>query len=557
MRAVILKPRQKGISTITVAAAQWLQKVVPRNMLIVGGLGWQADNLWSIYKRYAETDNFDWGFDGYVQDVKAEFSNGSQSAKQSASGKAPGRSATVQILILTEVAYWGHDTAVKNAESVLTGLMASVPKGQHAKDTMVFMESTSAGGSGMFYRRWDSAIDLEDFYNGARSADGLVRIFAGWYEFEDSYIEPESAAEAADILAGIGARNEEEKRRERELRIRYNLSAGQIKYWRAMLAECGNDPDKRDREYPTTPEDAFRAAQPCRFNLAMLRQMRDEALNQQADLHWGMLEKPTPNIERFVWKEMQNHEDAEIVIHEFPQVGRSYIIPVDNAGGRATSDDKADTDCHAVPVIRCGYWHGERQCWIPPAVVATIKPQRREDTDILEEWVWRLHVYYGRCMIVPEANNDRGLIKGLRKRGAVIYEQERPATQVKSHMPSGKYGFWTGGGDGELARRSIIEIAARAIRENGRVGEGLTCPFLWILDELMHFAVDPDTGRAEAMDGWHDDWVLALCIGLATKDSATVYHPPVLGIAELPSDLRDMHSKHGQDSGFMGGADRI
>jgi hypothetical protein len=557
IRAVILKPRQKGISTITVAICQWLQKVRARNLLIVGGLKWQADNLWSIYRRYQETDEFPWGFGGFVQDQTAQFGNGSQSAKQTAGGKAPGRSATIQLLICTEAAYWGQDESVKNAAGVLAALMASIPKGDDAEDTLVFLESTSAGGSGMFYRRYQDAMPLEEFMAGARSPDNFVRIFAGWHEFSDSYIKPSSPQEEHDLMRGIGAYNPEEARREREMIVRYNLNAGQIKYWRSLLSECDNDPDKRDREYPTTPEDAFRAAQPCRFNLAMLRQMRDEALNVQRSLWWGMLAKPDYSIERFVPEPIADHEDAEIIIHEWPEVGRRYIIPVDNAGGRATGDDKADTDCHAVPVMREGYFCAQKGRWVPPAVVASIKPQQRVDIDILAEWVWRLHVFYGRCMIVPEANNDRGLIMLLRNKGALIYEQERHATVKEMYKPSGKLGFWTSGGEGELTRRWIIEHMARAIRQLNSPGEGLFCPFLWILDELEHFVTDPDSGKAAAMADWHDDWVLAICIGLATMGSATTYQLPVLSGAALPRDLRDMAGSGVFQGGRQRGADQV
>ena len=542
IRAVILKPRQKGISTITVAVMQWMQKIRARNALIVGGLKWQADNLWSIYKRYADTDTFPWGFEGWVQDQKAEWGNGSTASKQTAGGKAPGRSATLQGLLGTEVAYWGYDESVKNASATLTGLMASIPRGDDAEDTFVFLESTSAGGSGMFWRRYTEAIPLERFLAGERSPDNFVSIFAGWHEFGDSWIRPNSPQEEYDLLHGIGARNEEEARREREMIHRYKLHAGQIKYWRALLQECDNDPDKRDREYPTTPEDAFRAAQPCRFNLAMIRQMRDQALNVERELNWGMLEKPVQNIERFVWAPMTDKERAEMIIHEFPEVGRQYLIGVDNAGGRATGDDKKDTDCHAVVVVRAGYFCSRARRWMPPAVVATIKPKRREDIDILAEWVWRLHVFYGRCMIVPEANNDRGLILLLRNRGATIYEQEKPATTKEMHKPSGKLGFWTRGAEGEGTRRWIIEKLARAIRELNRDGEGLFCPFMWVLDELEHFVTDPDTGKAAAMDGWHDDWVMAVAIGLGTLNSATTYVMTETPEAALPRDLRDLQS---------------
>lgn len=534
IRAVIPKPRQKGISTITVAILAWFLKIMVRHGLIVAGKEWQNKSLWSIYSRYAQTDEFGWGFDGYVQAESAELGNGSTLKQQTAGGKDPGRSATIQFLLGTEVAYWGHDDSVKNAAAVLTGLMASLADGPN---TVAFLESTSSGGSGLFYRRAMDAVPLRDFLNGARHPSGWVMIFRGWHEFPDSVLPVTSAKEEQDILSGIGARNEFERVRERQLRMEHRLTAGQIKYWRKLLSDCDNDPDKRDREYPTTVEDAFRAAQPCRFNLHHLRIMKQEAQHESGNVRPGMLDQPVEDVPHYVWRDCGlNPEDANFFLWEPPTIGFRYNISVDNAGGLATGDDPKDTDCHAVTVIREGYVHPEKG-WIRPAIVATIKPQQRVDIDILEEWVWRLHVFYGRCLIVPEANNDRGLIRGLRKRGALIYQQERPATQVHSHKPSGKYGVWTRGGENEGTRNWMVENLARAVRELTTLGEGIFCPFPWIIDEMMHFATDPDTGKAEAMDGWHDDWVLALMIGWATKSGATVYMPQS-NSAPLPRDLR-------------------
>lgn len=534
IRGVVLKPRQKGISTITVGACQWLQKVEPKDALIVGGKDWQVDNLWAIYGRYAATDTFSWGFTGVVTATQAIWGNGSKLGRQTAGGKDPGRSGSFQILIGTEVAYWGHDASVKNASAVLTGLLASIPK---TAGTMVFLESTSSGGSGLFYRRWDDAIDLEEFLAGGRSASGMVRIFAGWYEFEDSTLPVESAQEERDIFAGKGARNESEFRREQQLRVKYNLTAGQIKYWRSLLSDCDNDPDKRDREYPTTPEDAFRAAEPCRFNRTMLGQLRIEAMQKKGQLQWGLLEQPHLDEKRYVWRVVQEENESNFCISDLPQVGMRYHISVDNSGGRATGDDKSDTDRHAVTVWRSGYIDANKGIWVRPKIVAVIKNKQKCDVDILEEWVWRLHVFYGHCLVVPEANNDAGLIRGLRKRGCHIYEKERPATDVDATKKTGKFGFWTRGGENENTRKWIIQLLARAVRETGTEGEGLEIPFTWIIDELEHFAVDPDTGREEAMSGWHDDWVLAVAIGLATINGGTLYKLPESSV-ELPRDIQ-------------------
>jgi hypothetical protein len=91
-----------------------------------------------------------------------------------------------------------------------------------------------------------------------------------------------------------------------------------------------------------------------------------------------------------------------------------------------------------------------------------------------------------------------------------------------------RYGFTMGDNSARNGVRStIIADLARAIIEVAKRGLGIDIAAEWILDELEHFVNDPDTGRAEASEGWHDDWVLALCIAYAIQASATMYVAPV------------------------------
>ena len=217
-----------------------------------------------------------------------------------------------------------------------------------------------------------------------------------------------------------------------------------------------------------------------------------------------------------------------------------YTIPVDTAGGRrGNGKDERDTDCHSVCVMREDYFrklaNGAHQ-WVRPAVVAAIKPEQRVDIDVLADWVYRLYRYYGSPLVVPEANNERGLIVLLRQRGVHIYEETKPATKKDAAKKTGKLGFWTSGQDGEMTRNWIIENLARVIREISTTGDGIFCPFPWIVSELAAFHLNPDTGKYEAASGFHDDWVLCLAIGYATRGAGTVYQPQTL-VQEMPRDL--------------------
>lgn len=550
-RIVVLKPRQKGISTITTAILYWMLHRFRMKALLVGGKDKQWQNLLQMVKRYHGNDTFEWGFGGAVGAEGGVWDNGSILQTETAGGKDPGRSGTFQVMLLTEIGSWARE-GVRSGKSVITALNACV---DFRPKTIVIAESTSSGAAGVFKEDlWDMAVEFEDFKRGIRKPGGWVRVFAGAFEFGDE--DPLDPGEtAADVLSGIGARNDEEKRREAEYIRTLKLTAGQVKYWRRLLMECANDPEKRDMEYPPTPDDAFRAASECRFNMGGLKRLLDEALlASTTTLQCGMLDQPSAQRDVYVWRKTQTVDEANFWLNELPITGCRYSISIDNAGGRATETDQRDTDHHAVTVLRDGYFRdagGGRQQWMPPAVVATTKEEQRVDIDILADWVYRLYCFYGRPLVIPEANNDRGLILLLRKKNVRIYEQTQPATKKEAAKPSGKLGFWTRGSEGEGTRRWIIEDMARRIREVATTGDGVFIPFPWIVRQLMAFRTNPETGKDEAMAGYHDDWVLALAIGLNTMGGGTIYHPQLVAV-EDPPDL-----KWGQSKGAPAGTHRV
>jgi hypothetical protein len=94
-----------------------------------------------------------------------------------------------------------------------------------------------------------------------------------------------------------------------------------------------------------------------------------------------------------------------------------------------------------------------------------------------------------------------------------------------------------------------IERLAAAIREWDVQGSGIDCPAEFILAELENF-IRTESGREEAAPGKHDDWVLALCIALATIDGATLFRAEVTRNAEPvyreKQRQRELAAKRGQ-----------
>lgn len=557
IRILNYKIRQCGSSTIFDAFCYWMMRVHGINALICGGQYSQVENLWEIFTYYFDTDEYDWGFGGRVLARNAAFENLAALGQETAGDKSAGRSDTIQGLVCTEVAYWAEG-GVKDASDVLRGLLKCVP---FRPLTFVILESTASGGTGLFADRWNLATHFEAFKRGQRAPDGFIRIFTGWWEFQENRLPCENESERQGILRGEGARSEEQRQRERDLRARYKLDAEQIKWWRLALSEAKYDIEAVDMECPASPEDGFKATSRCRFNTSSLRLMRDEAVRAQAIVKRVILEQPNVHEEVYSARIVSGDEDAEYLVFEWPVAGRRYTISVDNARGLATGDDEHDTDCHAVMVIREGYFRdlsdGRRQ-WVRPSVVACIKPHQRVDViGILSEWVFRLYKFYGCPLVVPEANNDGGLIETLRGRGVRLYEQEKPATHKESRKKTGKFGFWMSGQDGEGNRRAIIEALAAQIREVTASGDGLFIPFTHILDELETFRVNPKNGKAEAMSGKHDDWVMALAIGMFQRGAGTVYVQPLLKEEGAEERFQNMAARRGERGLVTGGSHRV
>ena len=559
VRILIYKPRQKGSSTMSMACFDWFIKRFGHNGYLVGNELDNCDNLWGILRTYNENDGYDWGVKAEITTKTASYSNGAKAKWATSKNAESGRSATIGAMICTEIARWAEagEGKVRDAGKVFSGLMGGVPK---EPNTLVIAESTVRGASGVFYEQWQSARSFEELQAGQYEWGDFIKVFLPWYVFEDSVL-PCSDAEAAGIMDGTSALNEEERLGELELLTRYRLTPGHIKYWRMRLKECDWDPEERDREEPTTEQSGFHASQPCFFNKRMLTLMRVEAEAATATLEHGLLE--WNNAEERQWV---NFMSAPITdrplwqISERPSVGCAYIIGADNARGLAVDASNKDPDCHAVVVLRREYLDARTGIWHPAKVVATIRAKFRGDIDLLAEEIAMASKFYGRALVVPEANNDCGLIAALRKLNVPLYERQRPATDVNDQTPTGKFGVWTSDdGQGRGMRSQFLNSLQRAIRRRYYEQEGIDIPFEHIVAELSTFAVNLKNGKAEALGGHHDDFVMALAFAYELRNRAVVMEPPV-NQTRMPRELELMLQA---EQGFRdvlgagGGAHRI
>lgn len=232
VRAIILKGRQQGCSTYV--GARFYHKVSHNYGLQAFILAHALDATQNLYKMaqrfYHNTPVL----------VKPEVST--SNAKEllfgtldsgyklgTAENKEVGRSATIQLLHGSEVAFWN------NAAEHAKGIMQAVP---NAVGTEIILESTANGIGNYYHQQWQSAESGDSEY---------IAIFVPWY-WQEEYIAPVPE----DFEMSV---------EESELTELYGLSPQQLVWRRQKITELAisghNGEIAFQIEYPNTPTEAF------------------------------------------------------------------------------------------------------------------------------------------------------------------------------------------------------------------------------------------------------------------------------------------------------------
>lgn len=502
-RIIALKPRQKGSTTFSVAAAyRRLMAKIGRG-LFAGGSHFQAANMWKILTTYQEYDTPERDR-CKIKNTEAIFDNGSTLERITLRNAQAGRSGTYQVLIITEVAYLS-DEGVANADDVVAGLLKCVP---YEPDTLIIEESTAHGATGYFHDKYKlRSVTFEEFKNGK---PGTIRVFSPWFEFADSRRDPadEQIFQPEDLT-----------KTEKALMEEWDLAVDQVAWMRwAIREECNGDFEKFLEDYPFDDDSAFLKSGRCKFSASSLKRQQNRAT--VALWRYGeFVRRPDDTVG---WVELP-YEQSMWAMREEPRDRMSYILSCDPATGDSRTSG-ADPDSHGVGIIRAGYvdLNGE---WVEPALVLRNAMHKdgdtmacRWDTDVLAEQLHLASLYYGDCLIAPEMNRDNGLVEILKVKGANIYA--RTEINRRTDEPTQYLGWKTDTSN----RGMIIDKFAAAIRDSGtrqrNRGFDVGCP--WSINEMRSFVINA-AGRAEAASGKHDDQVIMLCIGYHLLDLATPY----------------------------------
>lgn len=533
-RIVALKPRQKGSSTISVGIGYHFLANNPKHQgLIAGGSKDQTKSMRKILKTYADNDEL--GPRCRCRGEYAYFDNGAQMDNVTLATPNAGRGSTYQFLLVTEVALLAKD-GVANDRDQLDGLLKTV--GQQS-GTIIILESTAFGASGMFYEKYRDGITFEEFKAGR---EGYVKVFSPWFEFEDSQMDP--------IKQGITSEADYDDEEE-ELAELWNLNMRQVAWRRwAVRDECANDPELFGQDYPFDDVSCFLKTGKCIFpagKLAYQKRMLENARDEggPGNIDW----REDIGRARFT---PCDRSTATIIVFEKPKRGCRYILALDVAKGDEETSGE-DPDSHSIQVWRDGFYDAETKEWVPPKLVARNMMQEYRKkrlicwwpAHVVEEVTYTLAQYYGNCLIVPEINYDPGIVEKLRMRRRINLYMRREWNK-RSEEFTNYYGWKTD----PKSKPRIIEALVTLIRQSGEPGQGvlLRCP--WLLDQCGNFIRKPD-GSTEAAHGHHDDDVMAAAIALYNIGQATPYYDRP-EVARDEPDAQERRRRYGSEEVPLG-----
>ena len=285
-------------------------------------------------------------------------------------------------------------------------------------------------------------------------------VFFAWFENPEYTMEPPPGTEWTP--------------EEEELRQRYDLTDGQLTWRRWCIANnCGGDRNKFKQEYPANPDEAFLHSGTGVFD------------NEQVEIRRETAEEP---IERGRFTDGRWEEDqlGEIKIWKKPEEGHPYVIGGDTAGD--------GSDWFTAYVLDNST--GEQ--------VAALRRQYSEPEYVKQ--IYDLGMYYNRALLGIEANFSTYPVMKLQELGYPNqYTRERDDTYTGQLKKS--YGFRTDRQTRPRAIAGLVEVFSahpRWFRDRELLGEMLT------------FVYNEDH-RPEAMQGHHDDMVMATAIAYAVR----------------------------------------
>jgi len=455
-----LKARQLGISTLIEAIIYAItSQKSNQNALVIADDKDGSNYIFEMSRLFQEK------CEPYLRpetkrsnEKKLEFEdNYSQIMIETAENKEAGRAKTLREVHLSECAFFNKN----NYDDIMLGLSHSVPT---MGRTMIIKEST-ANGFNHFKDDWDAAVAGHTDY---------IPVFIPWYWGEEYRMPLEVNFQVGDPAYGNLTKDEP---------ILYKQMANEgIDFieerlqWRRwdIRNNCKGDIELYKQENPSTPEESFLASGACYFDQ---KELVKQLSNVQKPLFRANIVK-----ENFKWV-LRKCEDGDFLFYQAPSPYGQYVIGGDACSGSGedysalVAREKQNNEIIAVYHYKC-------------------------DPDELAYRAMILGSLLGNCKIAIE-NDKFGFAANekLRTIYGNVYVQ-RTYNKVENKVVE-KFGWDTTA----ISRPLMLSQMQQEIREGN-----LRLNYEELIKECLTFIKNPDTGKAEAEQGFHDDLVMACAI---------------------------------------------
>lgn len=476
IRAIILKARQWGGSTLVQVYMAWIQSCHRRNWhsLICAHVKDTAAGIRGMYTKLLANYPEDlWDGDEKpqfrpyerAQNVREISGRGCRVTIGSSENQEAVRGADYSMAHLSETAFWPSTLTRTPGRFIraVCGAIALIPY------SLIVMESTANGVGNYFHSEWICCKEGR----GDKHA-----VFVPWYEIE---MNRAAVADPAALAASLD---------DYETGLwNLGLDLEQICWYRLKSREYPGA-EELHAEYPTTDVEAFANTGNGVFAAAAIEALREGCSQLRAETGdvglggGGFVPDATGGMS--VWRH--------------PQPGFSYIAAVD-VGGRSRSSDWS-----VVVVLRLPEVEG-----MLPEVVAQWRGHC--DHDILARRAAAIAGYYNEALLVVESNTfetaeyggaDSNLFILSRLADSYPNVYRREVFDTLGARTGWRVGFHTN----RSTKSMLIATMIEAVREGGYIER---CS--GACDELATYEQLPN-GSYAAKSGYHDDMLMARAIAL-------------------------------------------
>lgn len=489
IRIIILKARQWGGSTLVQVYMAWIQIRHKTNWhsVVVADIEEQARNINGMYSRLAREYPSSLGAINlvpYERSTKSRMIKGRDCVISIGSAQKPDalRSFDLAMCHFSEAGFY-KSTAQKTPEDLVQSIRSAVADVPYS---LIALESTAKGVGNFYHREWQSAVNGESGYDP---------LFVSWFEIEiyqreiknkETFIEWVFSNAYATFLWNLGATLE-----------------GINWYFDFKKRENYSDL-MMNSEYPSTAEEAFTSTGARVFAPDYVQNARKTCTTPEyigditgkslkgKDALMDIIFQNNPAGNFFIWQMPDKEED----------ISNRYCVSVD-IGGRTKDAD------YSVIRVFDRYWMRTAG---KPEVVATYRGHL--DQDLIAWKAAQTAKFYNNALLVVESNSLSSEQEGSEGEHSLtvlnevvkfytnIYARTDPE-KVRQGLPI-KYGFHTD----RLTKPMVIDELNGALREEAYIERDRRAT-----DELDTYEVKPN-GSYGAVDGCHDDLVMATAIGL-------------------------------------------